>query len=336
MSPEAELLEIFKFFPGISAASDARRAPGGGVVLAMEFDNTAHGTAARMTVEIIAERQGMKQRGERRWRCNAAQAQRFVRYLNYASLRPLGPERPPARLAATPLQALLSHALIGFEQEYDSLAGDAATPHLGIWANALRVIGDDGLDLRELGPRAILAKRAVRVVVRDLEAQGWIGIEKVANVRGLRMLRLTAPGRHAREAGERLASAVERRWRGRYGAATIDGLRAALAAIADTIDVELPHYLTGYGPGDGAITGGPYLPEQAGPPRIPARGEEWPVVLRWSKATELPLFALVSIVLAAFAIDYERERLGDLRSASTLLQALDPCTPCSYPPVDST
>ena len=153
MSPHAELLDIFKFFPGISAASEVQPVPGGGVALAMAFDDTAHGTAARLTVEIIAERQGVQQQGALRWQCNAAQAKRFVRYLNYASLRPLGPARPPAALATTPLPVLLSHTLIGFEQEYDELAGDDATPHLGVWANVLRVIGDDGLDMRELGPR---------------------------------------------------------------------------------------------------------------------------------------------------------------------------------------
>ena len=47
------------------------------------------------------------------------------------------------------------------------------------------------------------------------------------------------------------------------------------------------------------------------------------MVLRQSKAAELPLFALVSIVLAHFAIDYERERLGDLRSASTVFQEIE-------------
>ena len=309
------------FFPGISAASAARPTQDGGVALAMAFDDTVRGKAARLTVEIIADRVGAIQDGEQRWRCDAKQAQAFVRYLNYASQKPMGAARPPARLAATPLPTLLSHALIGFEQEYDTLAaGDALAPLLGVWANVLRVIDDDGLDQRDLGARAILAKRAVRVVVRDLQAQGWLTIEKVANVRGLNVLRLTAAGRQARATGERLGAAVEERWRRRYGATRIDDLRTALAAIAATIAVELPHYLSGYGPGDGGITGGHYLAEQPGPPRIPARGEEWPVVLRRSQASELPLFALVSIVLASFAIDYERERLGDLRSASTLLQ----------------
>ena len=337
--PQHTLLDIFRFFPGISSASNVRAVPGGGVVLAMAFDDDVYGTAARMVVEIIAGRVRAERDDGETWRCDATQAQAFLRSLSYASQRPMGAARPPAKLSAKPLPTLLSHALIGFEQEYDTLIEDEAltdgetliedealaegqtsAPHLGVWANVLRVIGDDGLDLRDLGTRAILAKRAVRVVVRDLEAQGWLKIEKATNVRGPKMLRLTAAGQQARTSGERLAAAVEERWRRRYGAARIDGLRAALAAIADSIAVELPHYLTGYGPGDGAITGGPYLAEEPGPPRIPARGEEWPVVLRQSKAAELPLFALVSIVLAAFAIDYERERLGDLRSASTLLQ----------------
>ena len=325
--PQRTLLDIFRFFPGISGASDVRAVPGGGVVLAMAFDDDEYGTAARIAVEIIAGRVRAERDDERTWRCDATQAKAFVRSLSYASQRRMGAARPPAKLSAKPLPTLLSHALIGFEQEYDTLIKDEAltegqtsAPHLGVWANVLRVIGDDGLDLRDLGTRAILAKRAVRVVVRDLEAQGWLKVEKATNMRGPKMLRLTAAGQQARAGGERLAAAVEERWRRRYGAARIDGLRAALAAIADAIAVELPHYLTGYGPGDGAITGGPYLAEEPGPPRIPARGEEWPVVLRQSKAAELPLFALVSIVLAAFAIDYERERLGDLRSASTLLQ----------------
>ena len=318
------MLDIFKFFPGIGAESTVRPAQDGGVELAMAFDDSAHGKTARMAVEFIVERVGAKQNGERSWQCDPKQTLAFKRYLNYASLRPMGRARPPAKLAVTPLPTLLSRALHAFERDYDALAAnDPSTPHLGVWANVLRVIPNDGLDLRELGPQAILASRAVRVVVRDLQAQGWLDLQKEANVRGKKTLRLTTAGRAAQTAGERLAADVEKRWRRRFRAKTMDDLRTALGTIADAIDVELPYYLTGYGPGDGAITGGPYLPEDPGPPRIPARGEEFPVVLRHSKAAELPLFALISIVLAHFAIDYERERLGDLHGASTLLQDIE-------------
>ncbi len=317
-----QLLDIFKFFPGIAAGGSAvRETKDGGLVLTMAYAENVHGKIARMVVDFIAERVGARQRGKQ-LRCDATQGTAFVRYLNYASLRPMGAARPSAPLSATPLPTLLSHALLAFTEDYEQLAGDdPSNPHLEVWANVLRVI-DGSLDMRELGPKAILAKRAVRVVVRDLQAQGWLEVVPVANQRGVKLLRLTAPGRHARDAGKKLAAAVERRWRRRFGAALVDGLRASLATAANATDVELPHYLTGYGPGDGAITGGPYLPEEAGPPRIPARGEEWPVVPRRSEPGGEPLFALLSIALAAFAIDYERERLGDLRMASTLLQRI--------------
>lgn len=320
--PPHELLDIFRCFPGIHAASTTRATKDGGVVLAMRYDHHIHGKIARLVVAHIAARVGARHRRDE-VRCDATQVVAFARLLNYASLRPMGAARPPATLSATPLPTLLSHALLAFTADYEQLAGDDETkPPLGVWANALRVIDAAGLDEREFGPKAILARRAVRVVVRDLAAQGWLEVARAPTGRGSKRLRLTAAGRRARDAGAKLAATVERRWRRRFGAAAIDSLRVSLAAAANAVDVELPFYLTGYGPSDGNITGGLYLREELGPPRIPARGEEWPVVPRRAAAGNEPLFALLSIALAAFAIDYERERLGDLRTASTLLQGV--------------
>ena len=316
------LLDIFRCFPGIHADSDAQATGDGGALLTMRYDDHLHGKIARMVVEHIAARVGARQRGDE-VRCDAKQGAAFVRLLNYASLRPMGAARPSVAPAATPLPTLLSHALIAFTEDYARRAGDdLSTPHLAVWANVLRAIDDEGLAERELGAKAILAKRAVRVVVRDLAAQGWLRVAPATQPGDLKTLHLTAPGRAARDAGQQLAADVERRWRRRFGAGLIDGLRASLATAANAVDVELPWYLTAYGPADGNLTGGFYLREQPGPPRIPARGEEWPVVLRRSDAGNQPLFALFSVALAAFAIDYERERLGDLRTASTLLQRL--------------
>ena len=320
--PPNELLDIFRCFPGIHAASAARPTRDGGVALAMRYEDHLHGKIAQLVVAHIATRVGARQRSDE-VRCDAKQVAPFARLLNYASLRPMGTARPPTTLSATPLPTLLSHALVAFTADYEQLAGDdEANPHLGVWANALRVIDEDGLAQRELGPKAILAQRAVRVVVRDLVAQRWLELTPRPAGRGAKLLRLTAAGRNARDAGAKLATAAERRWQRRFGAALINGLRTTLAAAANAVDVELPFYLTGYGPSDGNITGGPYLREEPGPPRIPARGEEWPVVPRSAAAGNEPLFALLSIALAAFAIDYERERLGDLRTVSAFLQGV--------------
>ena len=133
---------------------------------------------------------------------------------------------------------------------------------------------------------------------------------------------MTAQGGDARERAAALVKTVEDGWRGRFGGESVDRLRLALASVVDRLPIELPHYLTGYGAGDPSITGGDYLPEQPGPPRIPAHGQDWPVVLReeGDDAGQLPLPALLSEVLAAFSVDYERERLGSLQAASNFLR----------------
>ena len=67
----AELLEIFRFFPGVSLGSAVRPTRDGGIALAMAFDGSAHGKAARLVVEHIIDRVGARHDGERRWRLDA-------------------------------------------------------------------------------------------------------------------------------------------------------------------------------------------------------------------------------------------------------------------------
>ena len=102
----------------------------------------------------------------------------------------------------------------------------------------------------------------------------------------------------------------------------IDQLRDALSSVVDRLPIDLPHYVTGYGAGDPSVTDGDHILEDPGPPSIPAHGQDWPVVLRepGSTSRELPLSALLSEALAAFAIDYQRERLGGLQLVSNFLR----------------
>ncbi len=340
-----QLLAVCKSFPGIVTArcpatashlhppaDDAAQA-----VVVLVFENNTDGKTAQWVVDFIMARvNGARAPGLACgcatpkavfYGCTSQQLDRFQRYLNYASPRPMGYARPPAVLAKTPLSVLLSHAQTAFTRDYgDAISTDRSKPPLGVWSNFLRVIDDQGLDPRQLSKLAILSPRSVRPLARDLERQGWLTVERPAagapKVRGLKILRLTATGRRARDAGPMLIDDVEKHWRERFGEGRVDALRAALAAVANQFQLALPYYLTGYGPSDGSITGGAYLAEDPGPPYIPARGEEWPVVLRdpADDTSELPLSALLSMVLAGFAIDYERERLGMLGQVSNLLQ----------------
>ena len=234
--------------------------------------------------------------------------------------------RPVAFLSQPPLPVLLGRAIGAFTLDYDQARGaDRSIPQLGTWANALRVLDADGTDQRQLARRAVISKRVAEVVVNRLERLGRVAVEKQA-IEGKRsktkLVRLTASGEVGRASAAALVDTVQADWRQRFGNDAIDGLRDALSTVVDRLPVELPHYPAGYGAGDPSVTGGGYVPEDPGPPRIPAHGQDWPVVLRepGSDAGHLPLPALLSQVLAAFAIDYEREQFGSLPAASNFLR----------------
>ena len=319
---------VFAAYPGIVAQRSGVQAQAGAHVVTCVFGPGDLGRAAALAVDFIAGRVGARARTDAdrtRVRCSATQFVRFQQILYYASELQVG-RRPKARLSNPPLPTLLGRALSAFAHHYDAARGeDRAIPQLGAWANALRVIGPDGTDQRQLGRRAVISKRLAEIVVSRLERRGRVSVEAVAvpGRRGkARLVRLTAEGAVARTAAAHLVDTVQEDWRQRFGNDDIVRLRDALAAVVDRLPVELPHYVTGYGAADSSVTGGDYVAEDPGPPRIPAHGQDWPVVMRKPDrlATDLPLPALLSQVLAAFALDYERERLGHLQEVSNFLR----------------
>lgn len=201
-------------------------------------------------------------------------------------------------------------------------------PQLGTWANVLRVLDADGTDQRQLARRTVISRRAAEVVVTRLARLGRVAVENqvIAGKRGkTKLVRLTASGEAGMASAATLVDTVQADWRERFGNGAVDRLRDALSTVVDRLPVELPHYPAGYGAADPSVTGGDYVPEDPGPPRIPAHGQDWPVVLRQpgSDTRHLPLTALLSQVLAAFAIDYEREQFGSLPAASNFLRLVD-------------
>ena len=298
------LNRILGNFAGIAPGESRCRADGSGVLAEVSFDDSPAGTAARLAVEHILRR-GAAPRTiapDRRLRLSldARDGLRFTRALGYAGTECLAPGRPWQKLETVPLPTLLSHVLIAFEREYGDAGDDV--PTLPIWSNVLRVFGAEALTDGELATRAVLAKRVVRVVLRDLERLAWLE----PGAAGSRTARLTERARLLEAAARRRLVEVETAWRHRHGSAVIDGLRGALAEMVTSQELEWPWYLTGYGPSDPSLTGGSFLRTEPGPPRAPGRGTEWPVVPRDTSApaTGLPLSVLLSKVLAAFTIGH--------------------------------
>lgn len=127
------------------------------------------------------------------------------------------------------------------------------------------------------------------------------------------MVRLTHIGNQARETGQAYLESAEREWTSRYGSTCINKLREVLGDLVKQMGDKLRA-------SDISMTGGRYIPAEAGPPRIPAHGHDWPVVLRasHSSVSQLPLTALISQTLTAFTIDYDQDAeqvLAALRSS---------------------
>jgi len=339
----AQAHALFDAFAGIVAAKPRRQGShahveGDRCVVALVFSDDTQGQVARLLADFVFSRMGQGERldgkapvrGARsacasgtkdatHYVCSRRQFAVFVRALQYASVAPMGPPHPKMKLSTTPLSFLLSHALVAFERDYNARRGTA--PSLAIWSNVLRVVDDGGVSVRELAQRAVLSHRGAKGVTRDAERLGWLATRSADRTRHLF---LTASGRRARDASAQTVAAVEQQWQARF-ARRLAALRRALAALVRQFDVDLPFYLSGYGPADASITGGNHLPAQTGPPRIPHHGQDWPVVLRPAGRDEaaLPLPALLAQALAMFTIDYEWDISGygaGLNHTSNLLR----------------
>lgn len=180
-------------------------------------------------------------------------------------------------------------------------------PSLDLWANLLRVLNETGTDLRELPQILRLSKRAVRSRVATAVRHGWV--KRLSYGRGQTTLRLTTSGSDAAAKWKSLQEAAEKRWMAKLGVRG-DRLRARLQEIVAGLPLEHPHYPASYGAADASITG--------------ANGEDWKGVhrVRDSDVSKLPLLALVSQALVAFAIDYEKKSPVALSLSSAVIKRI--------------
>ena len=228
-----------------------------------------------------------------------------------------------------PLSALLSQALVAFTIEFDNEAehrlphrttghgasgpGDGAPApwlvSLAMWENCMRYVTDEPITVGDLEARARTGTN-----LDGMRRWGYITIDgtarKAHNGRPGRnaVLRATAAGLRAREIWRPLPGFIEQRWRERLGADQLSRLRNPLTSMVSRLDRGLPDCLP--------ILGAALL-SQGPDPRLPPRPD--------GIAPEaLPLSALLSRVLLAFALEYEREAGLSLAVAANVLRVLGP------------
>jgi hypothetical protein len=185
-------------------------------------------------------------------------------------------------------------------------AGSEQQPALPLWANALRVLDRTGTDSRQLPALLRLSKRAVRSRIGAAARHGWV--ETRVSASGAAAVHLTRKGDMAARKWDALRLAAEGAW---LDGASDTAVRTALAGLVRQLPLEHPHYPAGYGPADASVTGG--------------NGKDWTPVVRRDVNTvdALPLSALISQTLVAFAKDYE-QRVPVALSLGAMLTRIPP------------
>jgi DNA-binding MarR family transcriptional regulator len=231
-----------------------------------------------------------------------------------------------------PLPTLLSQALVAYTIEFDNETEhllphstsshgttDAPGPQpwlvsMVMYCNCMKFVGPDGVQLGEMERLA-----RTRTNLDGMRRWRYIDITPGPTDRnpkrpGARaVIRATAGGRKAQDVWGSMFDVIDGRWRERFGAAAIADLRAALSAIADRADFDLPECLPILGYGLFSAD---------------RRGSEASFASRSVAATpednaELPLSALLSRVLLAAAIDFEYVSPISLAISSNVLRVLD-------------
>ena len=238
------------------------------------------------------------------------------------------PSHPPrGHDGALPLSALLSQALVAYTIEFDNEAerrlphrttshgasgpGDGAPApwlvSLAMWENCMRHVTSEPITVGDLEARARTGTN-----LDGMRRWGYITIDgtarKVHNARPgpAAVLRATAAGLRAREIWRPLPGFIEQRWRDRLGADQLSRLRDPLISMVSRLDPGLPDCLP--------ILGAALL-SQGPDPRLPPRPDG-------TAPEALPLSALLSRVLLAFALEYEREAGLSLAVAANVLRVL--------------
>jgi hypothetical protein len=228
-----------------------------------------------------------------------------------------------------PLSALLSQALVAFTIEFDneaerqiqhSTTNHGRTPggvwlvSMAMWLNCMCHVGEDPISAGEL-------RRRARGTTNLAGMQRWGYITVGPDHADLRakprdadlLVRATRKGLRAKEVWQPLTAVIEQRWRDRYGAGAVGGLRTALAAVAGQLHSELPDCLPILGNGLFSAGG--------------RSGENRYLALPDSPAPDgvenLPLPWLLARVLLALAIDFEQESSVSLAITANALRLLD-------------
>jgi DNA-binding MarR family transcriptional regulator len=140
------------------------------------------------------------------------------------SVRPAGP--------AADLPALLARVLLAFTIDYER----ESRLSLALSANALRVLTEPGVRVRDLPGLTGVSKEAISGSLKFLERRDCVVVEPDPAASRTKLARLTPRGQRAQGRYRRWPGVVEESWRAQYGEQRISSLRESLAGLLDQRD----------------------------------------------------------------------------------------------------
>ncbi|HUG66011.1 MAG TPA: hypothetical protein VMK83_12400 [Gaiellaceae bacterium] len=135
------------------------------------------------------------------------------------------------------LLALLAQTLLAYTLEFER----EAPLSLPLAENVIQVLGEPGLDLRELPGAAAVSPEAISMALTYLARLGHVEV-------AAKVARLTELGVEARETTPAQHSRVEAAWTERLGRQPLDRLRSAMRRIVDQRDGVRPRLTLGLAP----------------------------------------------------------------------------------------
>lgn len=127
--------------------------------------------------------------------------------------------------------ALLGGLMDALRSDFQQEAKALRQPYRTLRTSQVRLLSltpAEGMRLTDLAVRVGMTKQALGEFANTLEDNGFLESIKDPTDARVRILRPTAKGRRAVEAGERVIGAVEERWRERLGDERWDQLRLLL------------------------------------------------------------------------------------------------------------
>lgn len=229
--------------------------------------------------------------------------------------------------AELPLSTLLSQVLVAFTIEFDNEA-ERQIPHCttrhggsgGAWLvsmvmylNCMRFVGEDGITVRKVEELARTKtnwhgmQRWGYIKVEPDPADARANHERTAPPRPEWLVRATRRGRMARKIWRPLFGLIEERWRERFGDGLVHQLRESLFALTRQFPVDLPDCLP-------ILTYGLFSNGWIDKGRAPTNSDD---------GTSRHLVSLLSRVLLALAIEFERQSELSLAVSANVLRVLD-------------